>query len=115
MPDVAATYDWHTTLLAYAPGVVISRDIEAAIGAQFEANGEEPLTQAQMLAIVEAVPALQPIGQGLPALSVPPQGPLPPPVPTGTPVDGLPRFLDSNEQPFDDWITFGEEEYYPYA
>jgi hypothetical protein len=102
-PATPMFYDWHTDLLAYAPGVVVTREIEAALSAQFEANGELPLTQAQVLAIVQAVPPLQPIGQGLPALSVPPQGPLPPPWSSGTPSDGLPRFPDSNEQPLDDW------------
>jgi hypothetical protein len=102
-PAAPMFYDWHTALLAYAPGVVITRDIELALSQQFEANGEQPLTQAQVLAIVQAVPPLQPIGQGSPALPVPPQGPLPPPWPTGTPAGGLPRFKNSNEQPLDDW------------
>jgi hypothetical protein len=62
-------------VLAAAPGVVLTRDTEAALLAQYQANGFQPLSNAQILAITGAPPAF-------PA--------------------SMPRFSDSNEAP-DDW------------
>lgn len=70
------TYDIHTPLLQFAPGVVMTRDIETALLAQYAANGYTPLTQAQVLAITGTPPAF----------------------PTG-----LKRFADSNPTPRDNW------------
>lgn len=69
-------YDVHTAMLQYAPGFVMSRDIETALLAQYAANGYTPLTQAQVLAITGTPPAF----------------------PTG-----LKRFADSNPTPRDNW------------
>jgi hypothetical protein len=69
-------FDLRAQLYAYAPGVVATSDIDAAMGAQYVANGYQPLTQAQVVAIA---------------------GPLPP-YP-----DPLPRFQDSNPDPRDGW------------
>lgn len=69
-------YDLHAALYAYAPGVLINPTIEAALAAQYAANGYTDLTQAQVLAITGALPAY-------PA--------------------GMKRFQDSNPASFDDW------------
>jgi hypothetical protein len=71
-------YDVHTALLQYAPGFVMTRDLEAALLAQYAANGYTPLTQGQVLAITGTPPAF----------------------PTG-----LKRLSDSNPCPRDGWAT----------
>lgn len=68
-------YDFRQALYAFAPGVVPTREVDAALAAQYAANGNTPLTQAQVLAITGPLPAF-------PA--------------------GLPRFADSNPAS-DDW------------
>lgn len=50
-------YDFRTALYAFAPGVLLTRDLEAALGAQYVANAYTPLTQAQVLAIAGPLPA----------------------------------------------------------
>lgn len=50
-------YDVHTPLLQYAPGIVMTRDIETALLAQYAANGYTPLTSAQVIAITGTPPA----------------------------------------------------------
>ena len=70
------SYSLRLALYTWAPGVVASNDIDAALGAQYAANGYTPLTQAQVLAIV---------GTPLPVLPL------------------LPRFQDSNPDPRDGW------------
>lgn len=68
--------DFRAAFYAYAPGVVLTRDIETALAAQYVANGNVPLTQGQVLAIV---------------------GPLP------TYPVGMKRLSDSNPCPRDGW------------
>jgi hypothetical protein len=70
-------YDLRANFYLYAPGVVPTSDTDAAMGAQYAANGYQPVTQAQVLAIC---------GGSLP--------PYPNP---------LPRFADSNPDPRDGW------------
>jgi hypothetical protein len=62
-------YDVHTPLMRKAPGVLMTREIEAALLAQYAANGYTPLTTDQVLAITGTPPAYP---------------------------SGMPRFLDSN-------------------
>ena len=69
-------YDLHSAVYAFAPGVLCTDAIEAALAAQYVANGYTKLTQAQVLAITGAAPSY----------------------PTG-----LPRFSDSNPDPVDGW------------
>lgn len=69
-------YDTHAALYQFAPGVLLTAEIEAALAAQYQANGYTPLTQDQVLAIT---------------------GPLPV-YPTK-----LPRFQDSNPRSSDGW------------
>lgn len=69
-------YDPRTAFYAYAPGLWMTRAIEDAIMAQYQANNSQPLSQAQVLAIVGPLPAY----------------------PTG-----LKRFADSNPDPVDGW------------
>jgi hypothetical protein len=68
--------DFRDAFYTYAPGVLLTRDIETALGAQYAANGNTPLTQGQVLAIVGPLPAY----------------------PTG-----MKRFADSNPDPHDGW------------
>ena len=42
-----ADYDLRANLYQYAPGVVPTADIDAAMAAQYTANGNQPVTQAQ--------------------------------------------------------------------
>lgn len=72
----APFYDLHQALYEFAPGIMLTADIEAALAAQYLANGYTPLTQAQVLAITGPLPAY----------------------PTG-----LVRISDSNPASFDDW------------
>lgn len=69
-------YDVHTALYSFAPGVVMTRDLEKALLAQYAANGFTPLTQGQVLALTGPLPAY----------------------PTG-----MKRFADSNPCPRDNW------------
>lgn len=69
-------YDVHAQLLQFAPGVVMTREVETAMLAQYAANGYVPLSQAQVLAITGPLPAF----------------------PTG-----LKRFANSNPCPRDNW------------
>ena len=82
-----AEYDLRANFYLYAPGSVATSDSDAAMAAQYAANGYQPVTQAQVLAIAG--------------------GPAPAPNP-------LPRFADSNPDPRDGWsierseaITYG--------
>lgn len=69
-------YDPHNALYEFAPGVLLTAEIEAALAAQYLANGYTPITQAQVLAITGPLPAY----------------------PTK-----LPRFQDSNPRSSDGW------------
>jgi hypothetical protein len=51
-----ANYDPRSALLAYAPGVVLTREIELALLRQFAVNNSAPLTSAQVLAITGPLP-----------------------------------------------------------
>lgn len=71
-----AEYDLRANFYQYAPGSVATSDTDAAMAAQYVANGYRPVTQAQVLAIAG--------------------GPVPAPKP-------LKRFADSNPDPRDGW------------
>ena len=83
-----ADYDLRANFYLYAPGSVATADTDAAMAAQYTANGNQPVTQAQVLSIIGGTLA-----------------PLPKP---------LPRFADSNPDPRDGWsierseaVTYG--------
>jgi hypothetical protein len=83
-----AEYDLRANFYLYAPGVVPTSDSEAAMAAQYKANGNRLVTQAQVLAICGG--------------TLPPQP------------NPLPRFADSNPDPRDGWsierseaVTYG--------
>lgn len=61
MTAAPSNYDFRIALAAYAPGVVMTRDIEAAMAAQYVANGNTPLTSGQVLAIT-GTPPTYPVG-----------------------------------------------------
>lgn len=50
-------YDPRNALVDFAPGVVLTREIEAALVAQYAANGNQPLSSGQVLAITGPLPA----------------------------------------------------------
>ena len=85
-------YDIHDVLGRFCPGVVIDRDIETALLLQYQAQGYQPLTQSQVVAIVleqipnANIPNATPVFAGLPQLP-----------------RGLPRFADSNPASSDNW------------
>jgi hypothetical protein len=49
-------YDPRGALYAFAPGVLLTREIEAALVARYAANGNAPLTRDQVLAITGPLP-----------------------------------------------------------
>jgi hypothetical protein len=51
-----ANYDPRSALPAFAPGVVMTRDLEASLLAQFQSNNGAELTSAQVLAITGPLP-----------------------------------------------------------
>ncbi len=100
-------YSFSTALGLYAPGVVMTRELEAAMAAQYQANGFTPLTKAQVLALLPAAAS-----DANAATSTPPFN-NPKPVYTGAPPAypaGLPRFQDSNPSSFDDWSVETERD-----
>lgn len=78
-------YNILTALEQFAPGVVLTRDIDAALGAQYAANGYTPLTSVQVLAIVGPLPAFP---------------------------SGMPRFEDSNPA-VDGWALDRRQKFIP--
>lgn len=68
-------YSIFDALGTYAPGVVMTRELEASLTAQYQANGFTPLTQPQVLALTGALPTVAP----------------------------LPRFAATNPSSLDDW------------
>lgn len=57
MTAAAASYDPRSALYAFAPGVVMTREIEAALVAQYVSNAGAALTSSQVLAITGPLPA----------------------------------------------------------
>jgi hypothetical protein len=49
-------YDPRAALYAFAPGLIMTRELESALVAQYATNGYTPLTQAQVLAITGPLP-----------------------------------------------------------
>lgn len=49
-------YDPRAALYAFAPGVTMTRDLEAALVAQYASNNFQPLTFGQVLAITGPLP-----------------------------------------------------------
>lgn len=74
-------YDPRDALAEFSPGSDMTRGIEDAIMLQWNANGQQPLTSDQVVAIVIAQTGAQP-----------------PAYPTG-----MVRFADSNPDPMDGW------------
>lgn len=68
--------DFRDAFYAYAPGVLLTRELDDALGAQFMLNGGAALSQSQVLAIVGPLPAF----------------------PTS-----VPRLADSNPDPHTGW------------
>lgn len=96
-------YDLAGALQTLLPGIVVQRQLLDAAAAQYQANGFTPLTAAQALACLTAANALDQwnLPARVPATTV---GTYPaglPPYPTT-----LPRFEDSNPDPFDGWVEF---------
>jgi hypothetical protein len=56
MASPAANYDPRSALYAFAPGVLLTRELEAALVAQYASNNYTPLTQGQVLAITGPLP-----------------------------------------------------------
>lgn len=54
MPDA---YDPRSAVQEFAPGCLLTRDIEAALFAQWASNGHQPLTSDQVIAITGTPPA----------------------------------------------------------
>lgn len=105
-------YDLVGALEAPALGYVIQREQLDAAAAQYAANGYTPLTSAQTAAIllqqaqaIETVFDDDVLGVIIPPNADPYPDTLPPTYPAG-----LPRFPDSNPEPFDGWVEFGPEE-----
>lgn len=49
-------YDPRDALYAFAPGMIMTRELEASLVAQYAANGFTPLTSGQVLAITGPLP-----------------------------------------------------------
>ncbi|HEV2187512.1 MAG TPA: hypothetical protein VGR70_09905 [Stellaceae bacterium] len=123
------SYDPRSALALFAPGVVLTRDLEAALAQQYQTNGFTPLTQAQVLALAQplipegnppeytagpppAQPILMPGASPVFAAALPPQPSVLVPIDGGanpqlgtvaTFAKGLRRFVDSNPDPYDGW------------
>lgn len=76
MPSPDPFYDVHAAFYQFAPGLVLTETIEAALAAQYQTNGYTPLTSAQVLAITGPLPVYP---------------------------SSLQRFSDSNPRASDDW------------
>lgn len=50
-------YDPRGALSQYAPGVLLTRELEQSLVAQYATNGYTPLTEGQVLAITGPLPA----------------------------------------------------------
>jgi hypothetical protein len=50
-------YDPRSALYAFAPGLIMTRELEASLVAQYATNGYTPLTESQVLAITGPLPA----------------------------------------------------------
>lgn len=51
-------YDPRAALFQFAPMLILTRELEQALVAQFIANGNQPLTEAQVLAITGTPPPI---------------------------------------------------------
>ena len=120
-------YDLRTPFALYAPGVVWTRDIEAALVAAYADGGYAPLNQSQVLTAVlplipegnppqytpgppPANPAIQPGATPLLTAALPAQPDVLVAIDgrsdagtVATFAKGLPRFADSNPDPLDGW------------
>lgn len=56
MTAAPSNYDFRNAFYTFAPGVLMTRAIETALGAQYAANGYTPLSQSQVLAIAGTPP-----------------------------------------------------------
>lgn len=54
----ANDYDPRAALYAFAPGLIMTRELEQSLVAQYATNGFTPLTQPQVLAITGPLPPL---------------------------------------------------------
>lgn len=128
-------YDLVGAFNSLETGYCFTPEIETALFASYIANGSKPLSVAQLAAAALSgaqqtaadINATIGVTGGLPAGTIVYPDPLPPILPqqvtqSGTPSGtatleifptGLPRFPDSNEEPFDGWVEFGMEGYGP--
>lgn len=60
-------YDPRAALYVFAPGLIMTRELEQSLVAQYAANGYTPLTQGQVLAITGPLP---PVVTGIQRLPV---------------------------------------------
>lgn len=56
MPEPDRNYDPRNALYAFAPGLILTRELEQSLVAQYEANDYQPLTEGQVLAITGPLP-----------------------------------------------------------
>lgn len=109
-------YDLQGALETLAPGYVMQPEMIDAAASQYAANNYTPLTAAQAQAICLAQARI--IQAEIVRLLPPGADPYPDELPPAQ-VDmnlvppqfdqGLPRFPDSNESPFDGWVQYGPE------
>lgn len=123
------SYDPRSALALFAPGVVLTRDLEAALAQQYQTNGFTPLTSSQVLSLAlplisegnppqytpgppPAQPILMPGASPVFGPALPPQPSVLVPISGGanpalgtvaTFAQGLKRFVDSNPDPLDGW------------
>lgn len=98
-------YDALAAFDSLQSGWVLQEGMLDAIAAAYVANNSQPLTQAQIAAaVLSAAQAIEaaPFNPPIPPKADPYPDALPPVFPTL-----LPRFPDSNEEPFDGWVQFG--------
>src|SRR5579871_6275741 len=137
-PQPSPYYDLLAIFAQCAPGVVLTAEIDAALHLAYQQNGYQPLTCAQVLAVVlPLIPDGNPPEYTLGAPTWPPPTPQPgatptftaelPAQPTQTTAQivgdvppgrgvalfpwGLPRFKDSNPTPLDDWAIDNEADF----
>jgi hypothetical protein len=110
LPD--PNYDLRGALEAAALGYVIQGPMVDAAATLYAAGGYKPLTPTQISTVclsaaqaIEAQFETDVVGVIIPPTADPYPDTLPPVFPTS-----LPRFPDSNEDPFDGWTKYGNQQ-----